>query len=80
MHSYTQHDYLHTAANPNSGLSKYVKLACMLAPILKHVSDWHCANFVIFNLHVECKNLKHKNLCKEAKSKAKLHSLFVCVF
>ena len=29
---------------------------------LKHVLDWHCANFVISKPHVKCKVLKHKKL------------------
>ena len=39
---------------------------------LKHVSDWHCANFAISKSHVKCKVKKHKNLWKETQSKAKL--------
>ena len=29
---------------------------------LKHVSDWHCANFVILKPHVKCKVLKGSQL------------------
>ena len=48
--------------------------------ILKHTSDWHYAKFVISKLHIKCnlKVPKHKNLCKETKSKATLLYLFVC--
>ena len=46
--------------------------------VLKHVSHWQCANFVIWKPQFEYKVLKHKNFCKETKSKAKLLHLFIC--
>ena len=43
---------------------------------LKHVSNWHCENFVISKPRVKWKVVKHKIVCKETKSTTKLH-LFI---
>ena len=48
--------------------------------ILEHVSDWHCANFVISKPHVKCKVLEHKKLAQKDHKKAKLLCLFFCLF
>ena len=44
---------------------------------VKHVSNWHCENFVISKPYVKCKVLKHKILRIDTKSMTKL-CLFVC--
>ena len=51
--------------------------------ILKHISDWQCANFVIMVISkpsVKCKVLKHKTCAKRPwrDQTAKLLQLFVC--
>ena len=43
---------------------------------VKHVSNWHCENFVISKPHVKCKVLKHKILRIDNKSTTKLFFFF----
>ena len=43
---------------------------------LKHVSNWHCENFVISKPYVKCKVLKHKLLRIDTKSTTKLSFFF----
>ena len=52
--------------------------------VLKNEPFWNmvqigtgCANFVVLKLHVKCKVLKHKYVCKETKSKTKPLHLFI---
>ena len=63
-----------------------ISIACRYekCAILKHVSDWHCANFVISKPgskpHVTCKVLKHKNCARRPKVRPSYCILFVCLF
>ena len=52
----------------------------MVCAILEHVSDWHCANFVLSKLHVIMQDPEAYNFVqRDQKYKAK-QAAFVCLF